>query len=124
MLTKDHLLFGADGKSTKTRMATVVDSNRDDEVAIIKYTTSKVNGKEFENDKGFDRFNNVIYTKDVNGNPLTINRNNSVIQRGTSKRDITAKQANMMKQYDLTESRFRNNNRKNLKRLKGRGRKK
>lgn len=120
VLTKDHLLFGADGKSTKIRMATVVDSNRDDEVAIIKYTTSGINGKEFENNKGFDRFSNVIFTKDINGDPLTLNRDNSVIQRGTSKRDITAKQANMMKKYDLTESKYKKRNLKQLKELKGR----
>lgn len=120
VITRDDLLRGADGNSTKIRMGTVVDSNRQDHVAIVKYTTSKRNGTHFENDKGFDGFGNEIYSEDVQGNPLIIDSVNQVIKRGNSKRDISSAIANEIKRQNLKTSKYRNRNRNALKKLKGR----
>ncbi|MCM1306492.1 MAG: hypothetical protein NC037_01075 [Bacteroides sp.] len=119
--THDNLLAGADGKSTKRRMATVVDSNRNNQIAIVKYTTSDKNGTEFDNDKGFVAHGNQIYTQDVNGNPLVINDKNHVIKKArNTKRDITPAQANEIKRANLQESRYRQRNQIVLRKLKGR----
>ena len=48
IITSDNNLYATDGKGKKVRMATVVDSNRADELAIVKYTTSKKNGKTYQ----------------------------------------------------------------------------
>ena len=52
IITNDRSFYETDGKSGKTRMAGVIDSNRQNELAIVKYTTSKKHGREFENEKG------------------------------------------------------------------------
>lgn len=119
--THDDKLYGADGQSTKSRMAVVVDSNDKDEVAIVKYTTSERNGTPFENDKGFKRFGNQIYTRDIYGNPLIISQNGTLIKNANNKRDITPKQANEIKRANLQDSKYKTRNHRKLKELKNRG---
>ena len=70
VITNDQYFYGTDGKSNKTRMGTVVDSNKKNELAITKITTSEKHGKEFENDKGFKNHGDKIYTLDNEGNPI------------------------------------------------------
>ena len=103
-------------------MATVVDSNRNDELGIVKYTTSERHGKEFVNDKGFVGHGDKIYTLDNDGNPIKIDGKKFV--RGKAKRDITVKTANEIKKNNLKESRYKSGNRANLRNLKGRRKKK
>lgn len=118
--TTDDILYGADGKSVKNRMATVVDSNRNNEVAIVKYTTSVTNGTPFKNSKGFKGYGNRIYTKTVDGKPITISEDGAVKKHSNNKRDITLKQANQIKKSNLRESKYRGSNRAALRELKGR----
>ncbi|MGN0805018.1 MAG: hypothetical protein ACI4MS_06515 [Candidatus Coproplasma sp.] len=118
--TTDDMLFGADGKSVKSRMATVVDSNRNNEVAIVKYTTSETNGTPFKNSKGFKGYGNRIYTKTVDGKAITISEDGAVKKHSNNKRDITLKQANQIKKSNLRESKYRGSNRAMLRELKGR----
>ncbi len=101
-------------------MATVIDSNRNNEVAIVKYTTSTINGVIFINDKGFVAFGNRIYTKTVDGEPITLTENGAVQKHSNNKRDISPNQANQIKKSNLLDSKYRESNRSALKELKGR----
>lgn len=122
IITNDKYFYGTDGKSDKTRMATVVDSNRQDELGIVKYTKSKIHGEEFENDKGFKGYGDKIYTLDNEQNPIKLG--NEKFQKGRAKRAITEKQANEIKRKNIKESRYKAGNRANLRNLKGRKKKK
>ena len=121
LVTNDKFFYGTDGKSDKQRMATVVDSNRRDEVAIVKYTTSKKHGREFENCKGFQAHGDKVYTLDNEGKPIKLD--NEKFTRGKRKRDISPKTANEIKRRNIKESNYKSGNRANLKNLKGRKKK-
>ena len=118
--THDDKFYGADGKSTKKRMGVVVDSNRQNELAITKYTTSEKNGRRFKNDKGFVAHGNVIYTLDHNGKPIVLSEDGDFKKHRNNNRDITPKQANQIKKSNLKESKYRERNKKVLSKLKGR----
>ena len=117
IITNDKFFYGTDGMSNKIRMATVVDSNKKDELAIVKFTTSKKHGRPFKNDKGISRHSDTVYIKDNSGKPIKID--NKKFQ-SNSKRNITPKQANEIKRRNVKESKFKNTNRKRLRQLKGR----
>ena len=121
IITNDKYFHGTDGKSDKTRMATVVDSNRRDELGIVKYTTSDLHGQSFENDKGFKGHGDKIYTLDNENNP--IKAGSEKFQEGKERRKITEKQANEIKRRNVKESRYKSGNRANLRNLKGRKKK-
>ncbi len=121
IITNDKDLSGADGNSTKIRMATVIDSNRDDEVAIVKYTTSKKHGRKFKNSNGFIAHGDRVITKTIEGKPITIDGRRFVI--GSKNRSITQNQANEIKRRNLKESKYKKENRKYLKNLKKRTKK-
>lgn len=118
VISNDRYFYGTDGKSDKTRMGTVVDSNRKDELAIVKYTTSTRHGNPFANEKGFFGHGDKIYTMDNEGNPIKID--SKKFSAPGRNRDITEKQANEIKRWNLTESRYKAGNRTNLKKLKDR----
>lgn len=118
--TQDDKFYGADGKSTKKRMGVVVDSNRQNELAVTKYTTSEKNGRRFKNDKGFVAHGNVIYTLDRNGQPIVLSEDGDFKKHRNTNRDITPKQANQIKKSNLKESKYRERNKKALRKLKGR----
>jgi len=119
IVSNDKYFYGTDGNSDKTRMGTVVDSNRKNELAIVKYTNSKKHGREFENSKGFNGHGDKIYTLDNEGKPIKIDDKKFSTSKN-KKRDITPKQANEIKRRNIKESRYKTNNRANLKNLKGR----
>lgn len=122
VITNDQYFYGTDGKSNKTRMGTVVDSNKKNELAITKITTSEKHGKEFENDKGFKNHGDKIYTLDNEGNPIKLGEGK--FSRGNPKRDIPPKTANEIKRRNVKESPYKAGNQKNLQNLKGRNKKK
>lgn len=99
-------------------MSTTVDSNRNDELAIVKYTTSSKHGRRFKNDKGFKGHSDMIYTKDNDGQPIKID--NQKFRKGSDNRRITAKQANEIKRRNVKESKYRNENAKRLRKIKKR----
>ena len=119
IVSNDKYFYGTDGKCDKTRMGTVVDSNRKNELAVVKYTNSQKHGREFENTKGFHGHSDRIFTRDNEGKPIKID-NKKFSASKNKKRDITPKQANEIKRRNLKESRYRSNNSANLKNLKGR----
>lgn len=123
IITNDKFLYGTDGQSDKTRMAPVIDSNRADELALVKYTTSTKHGREFENNKGFKGHGDKIYTLDNEGKPIKIDDKKFVAPRN-SRRNITEQQANEIKRRNVEESKYKAGNKANLRNLKHRKKKK
>lgn len=121
IITNDLYFSGTDGKSAKTRMATTVDSNRSDELAVVKYTTSNKHGRSFKNDKGFKRHGDRVFTEDNEGKPIKID--NKKFTKGSEKRKISVAQANEIKRRCIKESRYKNTNSTNLREFKGRKKK-
>ncbi len=119
VITNDIYFYGTDGKSNKTRMSTVVDSNRRNEIALVKYTTSTKHGRTLKNEKGFKGHSDKIYTLDNEKKPIMVD-NKKFIAPANQKRKISAAQANEIKRRNLTESKYKAGNRKNLQNLKGR----
>ena len=118
IITNDKYFHGTDGKSDKVRMATVVDSNKRNELAIVKYTKSDKHGRKFPNDKGFKGHGDKIYTLDNEKNPIKIG--GEKFQKGKEKRKIPLNTANEIKRRNIKESSYRSNNKANLRNLKGR----
>ena len=117
IITNDKFFYGTDGKSNKTRMATVIDSNKKDELAIVKFTSSKKHGRPFKNDKRLKRHSDTVYIKDNSGKPIKID---NIKFKSNNRRDLTPKQANEIKRRNVKESKFKNTNRKRLRQLKER----
>lgn len=117
IITNDTYFYGTDGKSNKKRMAVTVDTNRNDELAIVKYTTSQKHGRSFENSKGFVGHGDKIYTLDNNKKPIKADGEKFITQE---KRKITAAQSNEIKRRNIKESKYKAGNRKNLQNLKKR----
>ncbi len=118
IITNDRNFSGTDGNSDKTRMATVVDSNRKNELALTKYTTSKKHGRTFNNDKGFNRHGDTIYTKDNEDRPIVLDNDKFI--KGSERRTITQEQANEIKRRNVKESKYKKTNKVALRELKGR----
>ena len=123
VITNDKYFYGSDGGSDKTRMSTVVDSNRKNEVALVKYTTSEKHGRQIENSKGFKGHADKVYTLDNENKPIKLD-NEKFIAPEDQKRKISSAQANEIKRRNIKESRYKAGNLKNLQNLKGRKRKK
>ena len=117
IITNDKCFYGTDGKSDKKRMAVTVDSNRNDELAIVKYTTSQKHGRPFDNSKGFVGHGDKIYTLDNDKKPIKADGKKFIAQ---GKREITTAQANEIKRRNVKESKYKAGNRKNLQNLKKR----
>lgn len=100
------------------REATVVDSNRDNELAIIKHQSS---GKYSVTNKNGQRrkYNTYIKTKDDEGQPIKLGKK---FQRAKPNYDVTEKQANKMKKQSLKtkNAKARKENKNALRELKGR----
>lgn len=118
VITNDKFLYGTDGQSDKVRMSITIDSNRNNQIAITKLTTSSKHGRKFKNDKGFDKHGDMIYTKDNEGKPIVIEGVKFV--KGSKNRNLTQGQANEIKRRNVKESKYRKENRKRLKKLKNR----
>ena len=119
--TKDSYLYGSNGynkpgKKGNYRMAVVVDSNKDDELALVKLTTSN-KGKSLPNYKtGKSKYKNYIYTKDNENQAIKISRkfivkNNDIMDPKT---------ANNIKRDCINDKKRGYFNNKLLKKLKQR----
>ena len=100
------------------REATVVDSNRNDELAIIKHQSSGKFSVKKKNNK-VSKYNTYIKTKDDEGKPIKIGKK---FKRANPKYDVTEKKANKMKKQSIKSpnKQIAKDNRKALKKLKGR----
>lgn len=105
--------------STKLyRETTVIDSNRNNELALIKHQSNGV--YYVVNNKGQKEFYNpYIKTKDDKGNPIKLGEK---FQRGPSKYNVSPKSANKMKIRSIKNKndKTRKTNQMALKSLKGR----
>lgn len=63
---------------------------------------------------------NVIYTLDNKGKPIVLSEDGDFKKHRNNNRDITPKQANQIKKSNLKESKYRERNKKVLRKLKGR----
>ncbi len=119
---EDHNNYKKDKYKNKPnifyREVTVVDSNRNDELAVIKHQSS---GKfSVKNNVGQDRkYNTYIKTKDDTGKPIKVGNK---FRRANHKYDVSKKDANKMKCNSLNSSNKKINrqNKKALRNLKGR----
>ncbi len=107
-----------DKKNILYRETVTVDSNKNDELAVIKVQSG---GKlEVKNKKGqVEKYNPYIKTKDNEGKPIKIGEK---FQVGDPKYNVSVKNANQMKKEAVkNKSHFiSSGNRKALKELKGR----
>ena len=100
------------------REATVVDSNRNDELAIIKHQSSgKFTVKNYARQKR--TYNAYIKTKDDEGKPIKIGPK---FKRANPKYDVTRNNANKMKKQSVKSKnkQIATDNQNALKALKGR----
>ncbi|MBR2970029.1 MAG: hypothetical protein IKC49_03140 [Clostridia bacterium] len=106
------------GSNTLYREATVVDSNRNDELAVIKHQSSGKFSVKKKNNK-ISKYNTYIKTKDNEGKPIKIGEK---FKQSNPKYGITEKQANKMKKKSIKSpnKRIAKDNRIVLKELKGR----
>ena len=98
------------------RETIVVDSNRNNELAVIKLQS----GGKFivkNNKKQIEKYGPYIKIKDNNGNPIILN---DKFVRGPIKYDVSTQDANKMKQNALSNKYNRKKNRKLLQELKRR----
>lgn len=104
--------------NTFYREATVVDSNRNDELAIIKHQSSGKFSVKKKNNK-VSTYNPYIKTKDNEGKPIKIG---DKFKRASPDYDVTEIKANRMKKKAVKSKnkQIAKDNRKALKELKGR----
>ena len=121
IITNDKYLYGTDGKSDKTRMSVVLDSNRQNELGLSKWTKSTKNGRKIKNSKGFLRHGNEIFTRDNDGKPIIVDGQKFI--KGSKNRKISEGKANEIKRRNLKESKYNKRNRSNLRNLKKRNKK-
>ena len=100
------------------RNITVVDSNRNNELAVIKHQSSGMFSVK-NNAKQDRKYNTYIKTKDNEGKPIKVGKK---FKRANPNYDVTEKKANEMKKNSLKSSNKKINkqNRKVLRILKGR----
>lgn len=118
--TRDEYLsssngFNKNGKTKNYRKAVVVDSNRKNDLAIIKLTTS-VKGKPVPGEK-VSRYKPFIETKDNRGEPIRISPQ---FVKGRKSKHLAPKVANKMKKKAIKNRKHGKENRKVLRELKGR----
>lgn len=134
--TSDKYFYGSKGFSKGKglyRMAAVVDSNLNDELAIVKLTTSD-KGKQLPNyQKGKSGYRNYIHTLDCDGNPIKLTpKDESYIRSGKPRfeedkkrsKDLSLHDVNKIKIDCINDPKTGGSNRNKLKRLKGRKTKK
>ena len=130
VLTRDEFLIDNNNyKKTKHnsdnklyRSTYVVDSNRDDELALIKIHSG---GKKsiLNKAKNIEKYNAYVKTKDNEGRPIKLGKK---FKRGNPKYDVTEQSANAMKKEAVVNHKNkqdRTNNIKKLRTLKGRKKK-
>lgn len=100
------------------RKAVVVDSNRKDELAVVKLTTSK-KGKSLDYKEGKSKYRPFVLTKDDKGKPIKLG---SKFVKNSPKADVSKKEVNKIKK-DLFRGKSvktSKDNRKKVRELKGR----
>lgn len=100
------------------REATVVDSNRNNELAIIKQQSNGKFSVKKKNNK-ISKYNTYIKTKDDEGKPIKIG---SKFKRANPEYDVSKRKANKMKKLSIKSKnkQIAKDNRNALKELKGR----
>ena len=118
--TRDEYFYGAKKyrkpgyeKAGHYRKTAVIESNRKNELAVVKLTTS-AKAKKIEGKSGFRAY---VETKDDNGNAIRISGKFIPDRRGKA---LTKKQVNEIKKNCITEPKTGSKNRERLKKLKGR----
>lgn len=99
------------------RRVVVVDSNRDDELAVIKLTTSKKGQRLESYQKGKSHYRPYVETKDEKGNPIKVGENFKI---NKSSKDVPAKEISKMKKEAFKTARQAPKNRKRVRKLKNR----
>lgn len=125
--SRDDYFFGTDYQSQKSRMAVVLETNKNDEMALSKLTTSPRKSKSLPNFRqGNSRYNyENIYISDDEGNPITLNvvdssgKKKFVKNRNPSKK-VSKKDVNIIKKDVLFTSKYKKRNRYLFQKLKGR----
>lgn len=105
--------------SKNYRKTVVVDSNKRDELAVVKLTTAK-KAMELPNyQKGKSRFNAYILTKNDDFKPIKIGKK---FTKNKSKLNMSKHDVNYIKRISLKETsgRLRKTNKKRLRKLKDR----
>ncbi|MCM1195147.1 MAG: hypothetical protein NC332_04350 [Firmicutes bacterium] len=106
--------------SVKGRYAIVVDSNSEDELAVVKVTHSQKEPK--HQLTVLDGRSNVLpgglRTKDVSQNPITINKR---FEERPDKGTVSKHEVNQIKTMLVNDNRFGERNRKKMRELKKRG---
>jgi hypothetical protein len=120
----DDKYFYKSGGYSKRRMAVVVDSNKNNDLAIVKLTTSE-KGKAIRGyKKGKSRFRPNVYTYDNEGKPIRLdsrdNGKRKFVLDDRKTNDMSKKDVNFVKKQSLFDDRFGIRNRRRLKNLKGR----
>ena len=117
---KDFRKPGYEGKGLY-RKITVVDSNRKDELVVIKLTTSE-KGIQIETYKqGKSKFRPYVIVEDNNGNPIKITPGK--FKENSASADVPKAEVAKMKKIAFKESRHRTENRQKARKLKGRQKK-
>lgn len=108
------------------RIAIVIDSNRKNELAVVKLTTTEKGEKIKDYDKGISRYRPYVYTKDSQGKAIKVTLKKEIKEK-TARRDpvfeLDSKRRNMSKrQVDQIKKDCikKRENRKELRKLKGR----
>ena len=110
---KDYRKPGYEKSAGNYRQAAVVDSNRKDQLALVKLTTSE---KVIPlNEKG--GFRAYILTQDENGRPIKVSGKFIPDSKG---KKLPKEQVNKIKKESLSDPKTGKENKKRLRRLKGR----
>lgn len=126
--TRDDFFQGSDGKSSKSRMAVVVETNRKNEMALVKLTHSTKNSTKSISGyrDGTSRYStHDVYTKDNKGQPISSStstrsgKKKFILERKKTK-DVPKSQVNVIKKDVVKDPKFGKRNRKRLRFLKGR----
>ena len=110
---KDYRKPGYEKSTGNYRQAAVVDSNRKDQLALVKLTTSE---KAIPlNEKG--GFRAYILTQDENGRPIKVSGKFIPDSKG---KKLPKEQVNKIKKESLSDPKTGKENKRRLRRLKGR----
>lgn len=106
------------GKKGVYRKAVVVDSNRKDELAVVKLTTSK-KGKTLDYKSGKSKYRPFVITKDDKGKPIKLGKK---FVGNSPKADVSKKEVNKIKKdlFRGESKKTSKDNRKRVRELKGR----
>jgi len=105
------------GKKGNYRKVVVVDSNRNDEVVVVKLTTSE-NAEPLTGYKsGKSRFKPFVETTDSNGQPIKIGRK---FTENSQSADVPNSEVIKIKKCCFKESKNAKQNRKSVRKMKGR----